>query len=429
MAFYPTIDYIGGMRGIADQLSAIPQDAMNYERMRQQAEEARSMQAYRALQMKKTQDDMEQTEKLRSAQAGFPAYLEQNKDLLAPGVGQRTVPDYSTAFDEYGVAGPGEKTETFATPAKKKVDELAIDYYLKNSPEYGIKLMEHKRDMDEKVAQHKMTMASSLLGKAITEGDTDMFNQLVSQYKKDPHLAPMFGDVSNMKLNSKKELETDSVRDVKSGEFTYPGTNDPVPPGKYDVKVVTKKDGSTVLKSIKPYEEKGDKFQDWGYGQKRDRVTGEIVKVPVNPAGDLTDMNRSLKELSIEEKKRKAREDELDRVSKADSDVNKIMNDPKNREGGGFRTEGKKLKQDALNAAKSRLNAVGKDIVEQEIPAESGGWFGTDVPARYNYRIVDKPVNPPMAPPGVKPVPGKRSSLSSIPLAVLQMEQQRRGLA
>jgi hypothetical protein len=443
MSFYPTIDYIGGMRGIADQLSAIPQDAMKYEQMRQQAEEAKSMQAYRTLQMQKLQDDMDQTKKLREAQAGFPAYLEQNKALLEPGVGQRTVPDYSTALDEYGVAGPADKTETFATPAKKKVDDLAIDYYLKNSPEYGIKLMEHKRDMEEKITQHKMTMASNLLGKAITEGDTEMFNQLISQYKKDPHLSQMFGDVTDMKLNSKKELETESVREVKEGEFTYPGTSDPVPPGKYDVKVVTKKDGSTVLKSIKPYEEKTvDRYEKIGYGLAWDKVEKKTVKVPENPSGgmdaEMLDLKKRALEQTIELKGEIQRNKERDSIIKEKEKASDELLDPKNFEGKPQKVRGHKLRPEAEDAIKERLNKVGKDLVVDVEPGTKGGWITSATPDKYNYRIVDKkpsgglgaqPINPPGSP-AVKPVPQKTSGLSGMSLNQLySLLESKQGLA
>jgi hypothetical protein len=446
MGFYPTIDYIGGMRGIADQLSAIPQDAMKYEQMRQQAEEAKSMQAYRTLQMQKLQDDMDQTRKLREAQAGFPAYLEQNKALLEPGVGQKIVPDYSTALDEYGIAGPAEKTETFATPPKKRVDDLAIDYYLKNSPEYGIKLMEHKRDMEEKIAQHKMTMASSLLGKAISEGDTEMFNQLVTQYKKDPHLAPMFGDVSNMKLNSKKELETESVREVKANEFTYPGTSDPVPPGKYDVKLVTKKDGTTVLKSIKPYEEKTvDRFEHVGHGLAWDKVEKKMVKVPVNPSGgldaEMLELKKRALEQTIELKGETQRNKERDSIIKEKEKASDELLDPKNFEGNPKKVRGHKLRPEAEDAIKERLNKVGKDLVVDVEPGTKGGWMTSDTPDKFSYRIVDKkpsgglgaqPISPPApaAPPSVKPVPKKTSGLSGMSLNQLYaLLESKQGLA
>ena len=251
MGYYPTIDYLGAAQGIIRNID-------DFERLKIARAAEESNARYRDMQMQNLQDEMQQKKKLREAQSGFPAYLEQNQGMLQPTTSQRvvgTTPDYTTSLgdEDYSVPGTKDVMGSVTTPAQTSMSNLAAKYYMdKGLPEYGLKLMADERAAEEKATGHKMTMATSLLGHAITQGDSEAFNKLMTSFKADKQLAPMFQGVTDMKLNSKKELETTVERPVTEGEMKFPGTDTPVPSGNWKITTVTMKDGNTRVKEIVP---------------------------------------------------------------------------------------------------------------------------------------------------------------------------------
>ena len=424
MPSYPTIDYLGAAQGIIRNID-------DFERLKiaRAAEESNSQ--YRDLLGQQLRDEMQQKQKLREAQAGFPAYLAQNQHLLFPGVGERQVEDLSSPITGVPEEPPAMKVENFMTPAKETTHSMLSKYYNeKGFPDVAEKYSASEDVRKEKMVGHKMTFAAKILGDAMKAGG-DVPDQLMKNLQDDPDIGYMFKGVKSFKMTP-KGFEAEAEREVKEGEFKFPGTNDPVPAGKYDIKTITDSTGNTVIKKIKPVEDKAPTRHSGGYGidEEWNPKTKEWVarRVPVNPAGDMTDLNRQVKEqgllLSKEAASRSAREAEEKNVKEEAG----LVNDPKSYENAGYKVVGgEKMKKDALDRRNMLRKNAGLPELEQvpkTVPDESNkNWTGDKIwkqPTKTIYEWVPKKT----------PLSGQKTSvLSNLPDDQLFSLAKSRGLA
>jgi hypothetical protein len=125
MSFYPSIDYVGAGKAIADQWSDLPRVDREREATAQREQlQNRQMTLY-DLQAKKEQmqlEAMQQEQDFNKTLAGAFA-SEKAAGSFDPTIGQTTIPDYTQALggDEYSV--PGEKTSFSVNPAKYNIPD------------------------------------------------------------------------------------------------------------------------------------------------------------------------------------------------------------------------------------------------------------------------------------------------------------------
>lgn len=258
-----------------------------------------------------------------------------------------------------------------------------------------------KERVDEKDKWHNRVIDGLL-----NSGDTEGANEYVrNNMMSDPDYKPLFENVKDFKILSKDKLTVTSpiVIKEKDDRFKNPITGETLEPGVYDVTVEASgvgKDGKLINpkpKKIALVEEKeGSEFQYFKNTQKKaGRTDAQILQDwdtrsrerSAAGGGDLAGLNRSLKELQLENMKEgKIRQNRED-VTKAMDYAKDELTNPKNFEGFG---QDKKLKPSVYDSIKVRLNSVGKDIATDVTPGKKGGIFKDEVPEKFNYRIVDK---------------------------------------
>ena len=432
MGFYPPIDYVGGMRGIADQISAIPQDARNYERLRQQAEEAKSMQTYRALQVQKMQQDMDQENKLNTSLSNYGNQMRTNPDF-SPTVGQRNVADYTTELggDEYSV--PGEKTENFAIPPKRSPGSGLGEYLMDQGlGKQGLDYILKYKDAGQKAEAEVMKVFYEKSADILKSENPQNLNHFIKLYQSNPAMASILkkNGIEDMSIDPKtKALETITETTIGPEGGTNPISGEHVDPGKY--KIVTKtpaggKPGITEFtkksdvsegSDFKHYVEtmraagKSESEIDSGWDQ---RMKGRRA---VEDA-DMRDIKKSVQQNQVELQGQRI---EANKRKEARDIMAPIQDALAAREG----MNKKPIDPARLEEYRQELGKIEKDIQEIPVPGETvEGYFGTSIgssqkPTKYNYRIIDKK----------SPISGQKTSgLSGFSDAQLYASAQSRGI-
>jgi hypothetical protein len=243
------------------------------------------------------------------------------------------------------------------------------------------------------------------LQQALNSQDEDAAKEILQRWSDHPDLKAVgvkIGDISKVKINSKKDLEVTAVEDYGDNELTSAITGKKLPAGRYEVKTITRA-GNQIpqLVSIKPVDEKDSDSSQWkmhkndleskGYTKKQilDAWDNRISKRGESGMGGLLSeqrqMNMTMKQAEEERKIKDAQSKAVERTSKKLRDRDSWIKSPGTSE----------IKPEVLRSINADQAAHGLPPVVKKVETgrtEPGKvWGSTKLPDRIYYEPAEEP--------------------------------------